>query len=226
MYFSHSGDIGDIIYALPAIKAKGGGHLKLFNFPYRTYQPMTLDRVNKLKELLEYQDYIFSCTFSETMCDTSLNGFRDHLNQGNTSDAALATQGLDWTHRIDPWLQVPKSIFVNKTIIAWTERHHSFDFPWDKVVDKYKPTYIGFKEDHSTFCNKYGSVDFVDLNTFMEIACVISACELYVGNLTSCTAVAEGLKKNMVVESYHYKRLHDFTRPGLIVANHERIVLP
>lgn len=228
--FSHSGDIGDIIYALPTIKAKGGGELVLFNYPGRTYQPMTEKRYLTMKPLLDYQSYIFKSRFSELHEDTSLNGFRHHTKNGeNCSDWHLCTHGLDWKYRIEKWLSVPEPIFKNTNIMAWTPRHHSFNFPWNSIVDKYDHDlgFLGYEEYYNEFCNKYkiskNRISYIEADNFLLIAQIIEASSLYIGNLTSITAVAEGLKKKSIIEAYHSSRANDFVRHNSMVCYTERI---
>lgn len=228
--FSHSGDIGDIIYALPAIKAKGGGEFVLFNYPGRTYQPMTEDRYKSLQPLLDYQPYIFKSRFSTEHEDTSLNGFRNHTRHGeNGSDWHLSTQGLSWENRINPWLSVPEPIISTKYIMAWTPRHHSFDFPWSLIYEKYGHDlgFLGYEEYHKQFCSKYKlcptKVRYLKADNFMLVAQLLEGCDIYIGNLTSITAVAEGLKKKMIVEGYHATTINHYIRHGSIIVYSPRI---
>lgn len=228
--FSHSGDIGDIIYSLPAIKAKGGGELVLFNYPGRTYQPMTKERYDSLQPLLDFQPYIYKSRFSTEHEDTSLNGFRNHTRHGeNCSDWHLSTQGISWHARINKWLTVPEPIIKNKYIMAWTPRHHSFDFPWNYVVSKYDIDlgFLGYRDYHNEFCKKYSiaksRINYIEADNFLLIAQIIEGCDLFIGNLTSMTAVAEGLKKKIIVEGYHPSGANHFIRHGSIICYTERI---
>lgn len=231
--FGHSGDIGDVIYALPAIRAKGGGDLVLYNNPGRTYKPMTKERVESLRPLLEYQRYIHSVRFSEDGTGgTSIDGWRDHHRAGNTSDCALSTQGLGWEHRQEAWLRIPQVRKTTRVIMAWTERHHSFQFPWRQVVERYSDSlgFVGYQSDLEKFRRFYGvdnnCIDFIDAPDFMQIAQVVAGCELYIGNLTSITAVAEGLKHRAIVEGYAGWPANDFLRQGLVVAYSDKIEFP
>lgn len=227
--FGHSGDIGDIIYSLPTIKACGGGELVLYNKPGRTYQPMTYRRYLFMKDLLDPQEYIFNVRFSEKDEGTSIDGFRDHCGLGNNnSEWHLSTHGLNWIYAIDKWL-ICDSISRYPVVIAWTPRHHSFEFPWRKVVDTYKKEnigFVGYEKDWKTFCNKYGEVCYQDIDNLKDAAEIINGSSLYVGNLTSMTAVAEGLKKKMIVEGCHGNPANDFVRFDSIIAYTDRFRLP
>ena len=231
--FTHSGDIGDTIYALPTLRAKGPSKLLLFNYPGRTYQAMTQSRRDKLAPLIEYQEYITSCEFTHEFVDSSLNGWRDHLrNTGNTIDAHLATHGLGWEHRIEPWLKVPSVIKTTSVVMAWTPRHHSFDFPWRRFLETYEGdiSYLGFPDDLEDFNNRYSQglepPKMVDAHDFMTIAQIVAGCKLYVGNLTSITAVAEGLKHYSIIEGYHSHTANNIYRPGLTVAYTSKVEFP
>jgi len=67
--FSHSGDVGDLIYSLPAIKAiceKENTKARLLLWPHpsgKTRDPMTVDRAHNVGVLLNTQPYINSWRF-------------------------------------------------------------------------------------------------------------------------------------------------------------------
>jgi hypothetical protein len=203
MYFSHSGDLGDIIYALPTIRACGGGELWLFNTPGRTTHGMSPERAEKLRRLLEYQDYITAFGFNQLATDTSINGFRDH-GRNNLADLHLCTMGLPWWHRSKAWLNVPDSVATHRVIINRTFRYQTPWFDWGAVCDKYNGEigFIGMREEWESFCNTFKkSIHFIEASDFMEVAQAINACDIYIGNPTCSTAIAEGLKhKRMIVE--------------------------
>lgn len=53
MDFFHSGDLGDVLYALPVIRAMGGGRLFLHDEPgVETTHRMSVDRVKLIGPLL------------------------------------------------------------------------------------------------------------------------------------------------------------------------------
>lgn len=203
-HFSHSGDIGDIIYSLPTIRACGGGELTLFHFPGRTAHPMTEAKVARLRPLMEAQEYISAVHWSPSGPDHSLNGFRDHWRHGNLADMHLATHGLSWEHRQEAWLKVENPIETYPVIITRTTRYINMNFPWKSVVEKYrgKIAFIGFPEEHGIFCDSFGDVPFVRASDMLEVARIIAGSKLYIGNYTSTTAIAEGLKHPTVLEVY------------------------
>lgn len=216
MYFSHSGDLGDIIYALPTIRACGGGSLYLFNIPGRTAHGMDAGKVDRLKPLLLAQDYIDDVEYRDHATDSPLNGFRHHAKHGNLADCHLATHGFDWRHRVKRWLNGVKPAHAYDVIVTRTPRYRNQNFPWREAVERYSGRigFVGFQDEHMAFCDENGEVPLVQANDFMELAQVIEGSKLYIGNATAATAVAEGLKHDMLVEvcpTYHtpcvYQRL-------------------
>jgi hypothetical protein len=198
--FGHSGDLGDIIYSLPAIKALGGGRLILFDSPGKTAHGMNPAKVDRLRPLLEQQDYIESVEWSDVRVETNLNGFRDHHHHGNLADMHLATHGLEWRHRVSPWLFVdPKP--VAKVVVQRSLRYGG-NFPWREAVEVYgkDAVFVGFKDEHEEFCSKFGDIPHYDAKDFLELAQVIAGSEWFIGNQSSPLAVAHGLKHPVMME--------------------------
>ena len=137
-YFSHSGDLGDIIYALPTIKAAGGGSLALFHSPGRTREAMTQERADLIIPLLRLQPYIVDITFSEHANDSNLNGFRNHWQHGNLADMHLATYGFTWEQRVGRWLVVDRAETVAPVVFHRSPRYHNDNFGWQRIVDHYR----------------------------------------------------------------------------------------
>ena len=198
--FGHSGDLGDIIYSLPTIKALGGGKLFLFDSPGKTAHGMTPAKVDRIRPLLEAQDYIESVEWSDIRLETSLNGFRDHYGHGNLADMHLSTHGLDWRHRVEPWLSVePRPIA--KVVMQRSARYHG-NFPWSDAVSVYgsEAVFIGLKDEHKAFCDQFGKVEHYDAQDFLELARVIAGSQWFIGNQSSPLAVAHGLKHRVIME--------------------------
>lgn len=202
-WFSHSGDLGDIIYSLPTIRASGGGKLVLFDYPGRTAHGMTEEKVNRLRPLLEYQNYIHSVEWSTTKQDSSLNGFRDHIgNQQNLVDAHLATHGYTWEHRTTKWLDVPCHKYGLPVVLARSARYNNPRFPWKRIVEKYKRVagFVGTRKEHEDFTRLFGDVPFIEANDFLQLAQVIDGSRLFICNQSAPGAVGHGLFHRMIIE--------------------------
>ena len=91
--FHHSGDAGDVLYALAAVKSAGGGALffsgdNKYPFPRPTRWQLDgakPDWVNNLKPLLLAQDYVWSASYTHAIpfsTDVDFNRFRESTGPG------------------------------------------------------------------------------------------------------------------------------------------------
>jgi len=229
MDYVHSGDIGDIIWSLPTIRAMGGGHLTITNTPGRTAHGMTAEKANRLKPLLLAQSYIHSVTFDPAAKPTSLDGFRDHFAAGNLADMHLSTHGLSWEHRSTAWLKVNPNPKYEVVFIR-TQRYNNHGFDWSRIYRKYygKAVFLGFDNEHAIFERDIGPIPRIEETNFLTIAEYIAGSSLYVGNYTSLSAIAEGLKHpRMILEVYPQQhQLGIVERFGCLLAWDHKIELP
>jgi hypothetical protein len=229
--FSHSGDIGDIIYSLPTIRAKGGGKLILFDCPGKTAHGMTKEKVERLRSLLEYQDYIHALEWSDTLIESSLNGFRDQIrDHGSLADAHLATHGFSWEERAKPWLKCDGSTTTYDVVVHRSFRYNNKNFPWGRIVDTYKDRmgFVGFPDEYKKFTDSFGKIPFIEANDFMELAKVIKGCKLYIGNQSSPLSIALGMFHNCIIEVCPDHNHHHciFQRMNCIIGWDKKIILP
>lgn len=229
--FSHSGDLGDIIYSLPTIRALGGGTLVLYDHPGRTAHGMTEAKMLRLKPLLMEQPYIHDVLFSPEMVSYgNLNGFRDHYVHGNLSDCHLATYGLPWTQRSFKWLDVPDPIDTYPVVVHRSARYENPNFPWDRVVQQYKGLagFCGFPEEHWDFCTRYGEIPLIDCPNFLVLAQYIAGARLFIGNQSSPLAVAQALYQNHIHVICPHNSPHAcvFQRLNSLIAWDNKIELP
>lgn len=227
--FGHSGDLGDIIYSLPTIRACGGGSITLFNYPGRTAHGMSEQKVNRIRPLLECQEYITEVIWTDGWADHNLNGFRHHRAAGNLADMHLATHGLGWQHRAKKWLSVDP-IKKHKVIVNRTARYQNEGFDWHAAVALYRDdmAFVGSPEEHGVFCHQFGDVPYEDAPNLLLVAQLIAGCELFIGNYSAPAAIAEGLKHPMVIEvcpgGNH--QLAIFQRMGCILGWDARVEWP
>lgn len=227
--FTHSGDLGDLVYGLPAIRGKGGGHLYLRNTPGKTAHGMSEDKCNRIKPLLLAQPYIHSVTYDDNAPESTLDGFRHHHGAGNLADMHLSSQGLSWEHRSTAWLTVTPNPKY-EVIFIRTGRYNNPGFDWGRIYRKYygKAVFFGFDTEHAVFERDVGLIPRIEETNFLTIAEYIAGSSLYVGNYTSLSAVAEGLKHpRMILEvcpQHHH--LGIFERFGCLLAWDHKIELP
>lgn len=239
-YFYHSGNLGDIIYGLPAVKALGGGILYLGS-------EICLDHVPPLREimsrrlfdtiapLLRLQSYIrqtFFCNYMPNV-DYDLNKFRYAKWTGqNIADMTMQGIGMDGRVFIDqslPWLHVPKPVFGKPVVIHRSFRYHNPKFPWPKVLAKYQDQieFVGFPDEHDRFCHDFGvSVPYYQSNDLLDLASRIAGARLFVGNQSCPCAIAEGLKVSIVQETDSKIANCKFNRENVAYCENEHLFLP
>ena len=233
-WFGHSGDLGDVIYALPTLMAAGGGVLYLYHQQGKTWHGMDAKRAASLRSLLILQPYISDVVFCPEghppgATDHDLNGFRDHGRPGrNLADMHLATLGFEPEHRNERWLRVDHPIRDYPVIFARSLRCRHEKFPWRRLCEIYRgaAAFVGTAEEHEDFCRFAVPIPLLSTPNLLDVARVISGSRLFVGNQSCPAAIAEGLKHPMILEVYPALPNCCFNRPDRINAWDDTIQLP
>jgi hypothetical protein len=212
----HSGDLGDIIFSLPTVRAfgyvtlcldeTGGLNDPLIDLGYKKQTNLNKAGIEFIKPLIEYQKYIEEVIISEE-CDYNLNEFRKYIKYNNLAKSHLAAFGLDLNLCNTKWLEVPEykyaDQFKGKVIISRTPKvqgNHEF---WEFKVrqGKDKCVFIGLPKEHEIFEYALGyKVDFYQVKNALEMAQVINSGYMFIGNQSLAHSIAEGLKKQLVCE--------------------------
>lgn len=219
--FSHSGDMGDIIYALPIIKHLGPGNLTLspstvslkkklekYNAEYSiTKSDGTLSGIDKekfafVKKLLKFQPYIKKLTHKPVTEKINLDDFRLHRTTNGICEKYVKTFKVPYDIYESPWLLVePK--FVSPIVVARSPRYQNSHFPWSQILKKYPDIiFVGLKIEHTNFCKEVKKIPFYETKTAWDLACVIGGSKLFIGNQSLPYAIAESLKVNTIQETY------------------------
>jgi hypothetical protein len=216
--FKHSGNAGDVIYALPALRALSDGRLaKLFlklDAPINGWSKkehplgksgLTAEMVQWLKPLLEHQPWLASVEiYHDEAVDYDLDLFRQVPNtargQGNIAHWYFWLFGTS-ADLSQPWLEVrPPPPRRQKIVLARSLRYRN-------------PAL------HYGFLNHFGEIDFVGTRTefeemqtvlpqlrheacadFLQLARVIASARFFIGNQSFPYAVAEALKVPRLLE--------------------------
>jgi hypothetical protein len=215
--FSHSGDLGDIIYFLPVMRALGGGQLRITRV--RTGAVRTRcdlledDRWRTLKALLEGQDYVDSVEPSDTRgAEVDGDAFREPFHTAlrerydEVRDVNLVTWQA-WAHDVDPscqktpWLTVAPNP-VSRYVFNRTARYTNPDFAWCTVYESLgaDAVFLGSREEHQRFVSSVGDVRYVETDTLLQAAEIIRGSECFVGNQSCLYALAEGMKHRALLE--------------------------
>lgn len=201
--FCHAGDLGDIIYALPSIKAYGGGVLKFSDNGYAREQ-MTDARIDLIAPLLFEQKYIHSVARHEgEYVDFDFRDFRVlHKQHSN-----LSVDQAEWTgaviDTVNPWLEVDQVEKSSHVIINRTERYRNSKFPWATIHRKLA-TYlrlIGLPKEHAEFEDTFGTTAYVATQDLLQVAKLIAGCNTFIGNQSVCYSISEGLKHKRIQET-------------------------
>ena len=220
--FLHSGDMGDIIYSLPTIRAMGGGDLFLdelggkFDEYVRGMLPVWMDRlkfdeesIRFLTPLLNAQSYI-SSTKTHNLCpvEINLNKFRNHLgtfpSKKSLCDAHFDAFGIT-EKNVSPWIHVVPNR-VRPLVIARSARYQSSHLWWDmnhKYFTRQQCCFVGTELEYSTFVS---AIDcdplFVRTSTALELAEIIAGAEMFYGNQSLPMAIRIGLGMDFYQEVY------------------------
>lgn len=245
--FHHSGDLGDIIFSLPTIKALGGGVLFLTDdiryfktreqFKSHTY-------INTIKEFLNKQEYIVEVYADHRTpydVDYDLNKFRlpqlldqtgqlpaekaDQINKERrmTTITQLHLQTFNCPKDADtePWLKWNKKVvYENKPIIVnRTDRYQNPDFPWFEICKKYGEYmyFVGTYDEYKSFITEFGKIDYLHTPTIVSLVETIIGSKLLIGNMSFPVALAEGFKHNCLVESGIEVQSNNYQRHNILV---------
>lgn len=241
-YFYHSGNLGDIIYGLPAMKMLGGGFLMIGPdvrlktadiIPFREHMSRRL--FNTIAPLLRRQPYVRQTYFYNFMpkVDYDMNSFR-MVEWVDQNLAEMTLQGIGMSGKMflghaDPWLDVPEPVFGKPVLIHRSARYHNLKFPWRKVLTKYhgQIEFVGFPLEHSQFCKEFGvDIPFHKSEDLLALARRIAGARLFIGNQSCPCAIAEGLKVSLVQEVDKKIANCKFNRDGAIYCDDEHVYLP
>jgi len=243
--FFHSGDFGDIIYALPAIRALGGGKLIIGpSTHWKTRLQMTPEHVEIMRPLIALQPYIHGFEFSATVppeIDVNLNQFREYLivehdlirngaRRLNLAESHLYTFKLPLDEGDRAWLIVdqPEVMPHLPVIIHRSARWRNYDFPWDKIMARHAhhAVFVGLESEHKNFIAEWGDLPYRPTNDFLELARIIAGCRLYIGNQSLPYAICEGLKHDSILEVWSEGPNCLFNRKNAIYGESKIVYIP
>jgi len=213
--FLASGDLGDIIASLVAVRQLGGGEYIISPHPHRgggPRVPMTLARANFLLPLLRAQPYITSARFEEKPQDIT-HDFTDirmktQKDDANHSLADWSANHLGITGELDtsPWLTCrPDGRSVGKTVFARSLRYNNPEFPWVRLLFRSAGNnlFIGLAEEYHKLITPSKqartSLPRVQCEDALHMASIIAGAKAFVGNQSFPLWLALGLGKDATV---------------------------
>lgn len=241
--FYHSGDAGDIVYAMLTIKELGGGKVFLgpdcgTKYGFKCRVTMSPEATDNIRLLLLAQPYISDVSYAEFVpaaLDYNLNEFRVFLHEKRQGEywkdplykgpvslcrVHLDTFGIKGTNEEEPWIVVdsPYEVPGKPVAVARSHRYRCEHFPWKKLVEKYGSLmfFVGTDDEHRDFVSKFGNLEKAATSSLMDVARFIAGSKVFIGNQSCPFAVAEGLKKNSVQETWEYDPNCLFNRPNAL----------
>jgi hypothetical protein len=209
--FYSSGDLGDIVAALPILKQQGGGRLYLGpgHSQPNTRELMTQARFDSIRSLLESQYYItetrFLPQFDKGQVDCDLSTFRNCPRTGEDNLATwqarhLGRERLD----VDPWLTV-EAPWTGRIVCSRSFRYLNDAFPWREIAGKYgsRILFVGTAAEHQAFQGLVGrTIEHAQTSDVMDLARVIKGAALQFANQSLPWWLGAGMGKRVVQETW------------------------
>lgn len=208
--FKHSGDLGDLIYALPAVRAMGGGRvlLSISGLPSRKYDGspsgLTAETAAMLVPLLEAQPYVTSAATwdGEEPVSVDLDSFRDgrDYTKHNLCDMVLSKFGIPFSEASRPWLECGRRREA-AAVFARTPRYRNPAVDYGKFRDgNPDAAFVGLPAEHADFEHLWGPIRHVRVRDFLELAEVINGADVLYANQSCPMAIAVALGKRYFQE--------------------------
>ncbi|HWZ04339.1 MAG TPA: hypothetical protein VNX40_12065 [Mucilaginibacter sp.] len=219
---NHSGNIGDIIYALPTIKRiyeLTGVNINLY---LKLGQPRILPQymshplgsimlnqkmVDMLSPLIDSQAYIKKCeVYNGQFIHIDLDIFH---SQAIPLDKANIARWCGYITGVTPqlwknWITVtPNTNYENKIVIARSGRYRNSSIDYSFLKKYGNLIFIGVASEYEDLCKYVPNVQWVQVKDFLELTQIIAGCKFFIGNQSFPFAIAEGLKVPRILEAYY-----------------------
>lgn len=252
LVFHHSGDLGDVVYAMAVMKALGGGMLFLSEeckYPFPVAPRVVRDGAVRTQRgswhanvisLAMAQEYVWQAYFTAGTpfsADLDFNEFRKFYKPNcpegwrNIIDLHFMAAELEPDH--SPWLTVPeKTVIPDRPIVVnRTARYRNDKFPWGGLVRKYhrQMVFVGDRAEWENF-NGFGAPDlqipYHETPNLLELAKVIAGAKVFIGNQSSAMAVALGLGQNVIQEVWQGNKNCRLKRDNAIYGEDANLDIP
>lgn len=220
--FVHTGNAGDVIFALPVLKKLHEIVKEPLNLFLKINEPMRLSggfvhplnnvmlnqtTADMLQPLMLQQPYISSFgVLADEQMDVNLSLFRQagiRQDRGNIARWNFYTTGVT-ANLSEKWLFVePDTIYSNSIVIARSQRYnnpiidHSFLTQYPDVV------FLGVKAEYENMKKMVPNIKWVQVKSFLEMAQIIAGSKFFIGNQSFPFSLAEALKVPRILETYH-----------------------
>ena len=220
----HTGEMGDIIAALPIFRHMGGVHLTIGNHPMVGWRKMSDGGWPAIKPLLDTIPYIRSVTWSDKAPPHAIDmshwrEFYQHdhsLTHSQARSLGIPQSDID----MSPWIG---SAFLSSSygvIVARSARYHNPAFDWPGMIrsamDSCSVTlpvrFVGTEPEYKEFIKLVPKAVYTRTANMLELRDVLSTAEVFIGNQSSPWWLARAM--GMVT----YQETHDHIRDSIIGA--------
>lgn len=222
--FFHSGDLGDIIAALPIIRHLGGGKLYLgATEPCKCRENMTRERFEFIRPLLESAPYIWGVEYEdEARADYDFSEFRSAVPR--IKRASL----VEWQARsfdidpkdvdLSPWLDaIPSPRSKGALVVARSARYHNPSFPWRHITSKYPHVmHVGTPKEHKELVRRLDNrvIEYAKCPDMLVMAQIIRGSDLFIGNQSSPCWIAMAMGHPLMQETWTVEPNSMIERPN------------
>jgi hypothetical protein len=221
--FKHSGDLGDIIYSLPTIRALGGGILYLDPEGGRSEAIVSATTPNKktkltkhtidfISPLLKNQSYIKDVVYwNGERVNYNLDLFREVFinpnrrnKYGNLTDCHLQKFNLPWKESNKPWIDVKNKITLDRKIVISRTPRYQNNHSWleaRRSIFSESAVFIGLPKEHEYFEWTFDiKLPYYKTDSIIDLAEVINGCDTFIANQSFplSLAIAMGHPKTIV----------------------------
>lgn len=217
VHFKHFGLVGDIIYAIPAMKALAGDkQIKLhLQINQKSLYTKNMNHANKGKILTEKSVELLAplllsqpgfavCDIlTDQRVDFDLDEFRQFPFDYNTNHICrwyFHMYGIS-ADLGQSWLQVqPNEHFKNDIVIARSFRYRAPGISYNFLQAYPQISFVGLKEEYEDLKLQIPHLKYQPVANFLEMAQVIAGSKFFIGNQSFPFALAEALKVKRALE--------------------------
>ncbi len=214
--FKHSGQSGDLVFSLAAIKSFNEDSTLYLNLDVKANlyhgakNPLGDVYLNKkmfefMEPFLIHQEYISNVSiFDNQKVDADLDQFR--TVPVSPAMGSLVKRYFLFIHNyIDltlPWLKNEKNIseLNDKILVCRSERYRNENINYAFLNTQKNVVFCGIDDEWEDFRRWVPKSERIVANNCLELSNYINSCKFFIGNQSMPFAIAEGLKKDRLLE--------------------------
>lgn len=200
---THSGDLGDIVYALASlINSPEPVKMHIVSRPWT--KEMTKPRYDAISPLVELCGVKVTNREPTGPVDYDYANFRSGGLPYGENLAKIQADFVKLPIKRGPWLKAqPDKRSSGRVLIHRSPRYHNPFFPWRKLADHLGDRLlgVGLPAEHSALEEVCGrKIERIPTENYTQLASLIAGCDHFVGNQSSPISVAIGLEHPSTLE--------------------------